>query len=230
MKVLPIILAPDPILKKVSKPEVAEAAKLFENTFRQVNIALVNEFSTIADKLDFSTHEAISAAGTKPYGFMPFFPSIGVGGHCIPVDPIYLSYSAETVGLETNFINLADKINLSMAKNVAKRIEVKMGGDLTGKRIQIAGIAYKAGVSDMRESPAVQLMKEIKDLGAILSWHDPLVKRFSGEISIPLDPTINLGLIVTPHEEIDFSVWLDAKTNVFDLSASPMNYGWTKFL
>ena len=217
-------------LKKVSKPEVAEAAKLFENTFRQVNIALVNEFSTIADKLDFSTHEAISAAGTKPYGFMPFFPSIGVGGHCIPVDPIYLSYSAETVGLETNFINLADKINLSMAKNVAKRIEVKMGGDLTGKRIQIAGIAYKAGVSDMRESPAVQLMKEIKDLGAILSWHDPLVKRFSDEISIPLDPTINLGLIVTPHEEIDFSVWLDAKTNVLDLSASPKNYGWPKFL
>ena len=217
-------------LKKVSKPEVAEAAKLFENTFRQVNIALVNEFSTIADKLDFSTHEAISAAGTKPYGFMPFFPSIGVGGHCIPVDPIYLSYSAETVGLKTNFINLADNINLSMAKNVAKRIEVKMGGDLTGKRIQIAGIAYKAGVSDMRESPAVQLMKEIKDLGAILSWHDPLVKRFSGEISIPLDPTINLGLIVTPHEEIDFSVWLDAKTNVLDLSASPMNYGWAKFL
>lgn len=217
-------------LIKVSKPEVAEAAKLFENTFRQVNIALVNEFSTIADKFEFSTHEAINAAGTKPYGFMPFYPSIGVGGHCIPVDPIYLSYSAETVGLETNFINLADAINLSMAKNVAKRIEVKMGGNLTGKRIQIAGIAYKAGVSDMRESPAALLMEKLKKLGARLTWCDPLVKNFSDEISIPLDPTIDLGLIVTPHEDIDFSVWLDAKTKVLDLSASPTNYGWPKFL
>jgi UDP-N-acetyl-D-glucosamine dehydrogenase len=217
-------------LKSVSKPEVAEAAKLFENTFRQVNIALVNEFSTIADKFEFSTHEAINAAGTKPYGFMPFFPSIGVGGHCIPVDPTYLSYSAEKVGLETNLIDLANKINLSMAKSVAKRILVKIGGDLTGKRIQIAGIAYKAGVSDMRESPAVLLIEELKNLGARLIWCDPLVKSFNDEISIPLDPTIDLGLIVTPHEEIDFSVWLDAKTNVLDLSASPTNYGWDKFI
>jgi UDP-N-acetyl-D-glucosamine dehydrogenase len=217
-------------LKSVSKPEVAEAAKLFENTFRQVNIALVNEFSTIADKFEFSTHEAINAAGTKPYGFMPFFPSIGVGGHCIPVDPTYLSYSAEKVGLETNFIDLANKINISMAKSVAKRILVKIGGDLTGKRIQIAGIAYKAGVSDMRESPAVLLMEELKNLGARLTWCDPLVESFNDEISIPLDPTIDLGLIVTPHKEIDFSVWLDAKTNVLDLSASPTNYGWDKFL
>jgi UDP-N-acetyl-D-glucosamine dehydrogenase len=140
------------------------------------------------------------------------------------------SYSAEKVGLKTNLIDLANKINLSMAKSVVKRILVKMGGDLTGKRIQIAGIAYKAGVSDMRESPAVLLMEELKNLGARLTWYDPLVKSFSEEISIPLDPIIDLGLIVTPHEEIDFSVWLDAKTNVLDLSTSPTNYGWPKFL
>ena len=141
-----------------SKPEVAEAAKLFENTYRQVNIALVNELSNIADVIGFSTHETITAASTKPFGFMPFYPSIGVGGHCIPVDPSYLSFSAESVGADAKFINLANITNSSMPKIIAERIKVILGRSLSGKKIQIAGITYKPNISDLRESPALDLI------------------------------------------------------------------------
>jgi UDP-N-acetyl-D-glucosamine dehydrogenase len=214
----------------VSSPEVAEAAKLFENTFRQINIALVNEFSNIASTLGFLASDAIKAAATKPFGFMPFFPSIGVGGHCIPVDPSYLSYIAEKAGIKANFINLANQTNLSMAKNIAFRIKDELGGTLINKCIQIAGIAYKSGVSDMRESPSLDLIQELKNLGAKTSWYDPLVAYYNNEHSTPLNPNIDLGLIISPHEQIDFSTWLSAGTKVFDLSANSNNYGWPKFL
>ena len=214
----------------VSSPEVAEAAKLFENTFRQINIALVNEFSNIASTLGFLASDAIKAAATKPFGFMPFFPSIGVGGHCIPVDPSYLSYIAEKAGIKANFINLANQTNLSMAKNIAFRIKDELGGTLIDKYIQIAGIAYKSGVSDMRESPSLNLIRELKNLGAKTSWFDPLVASYNNEHSTPLNPNIDLGLIISPHEQIDFSTWISAGTKVFDLSANSNNYGWPKFL
>ena len=214
----------------VSSPEVAEAAKLFENTFRQINIALVNEFSNIASTLGFLASDAIKAAATKPFGFMPFFPSIGVGGHCIPVDPSYLSYIAEKAGIKANFINLANQTNLSMAKNIAFRIKDELGGTLINKYIQIAGIAYKSGVSDMRESPSLNLIRELKNLGAKTSWFDPLVAYYNNEHSTPLNPNIDLGLIISPHEQINFSTWLSAGTKVFDLSANSNNYGWPKFL
>jgi UDP-N-acetyl-D-glucosamine dehydrogenase len=217
-------------LNEVSKPEVAEAAKLFENTFRQINIALVNEFSEIASAYNFSAHETISAASTKPFGYMPFYPSIGVGGHCIPVDPTYLSYSAELVDKETKFINLANNINLFMPKFISKRIAEKLGGNLNGIRIQLAGIAYKPNVSDLRESPALTLIKELENLGAIVSWCDPLVNEFDSQKSVFLDPSVDLGLIVTPHSAIDFSIWKQGGTQVFDLSANSNNYGWPKFL
>jgi len=210
--------------------EVAEASKIFENTFRQINIALVNEFSNIASKLGFLASDAIKAAATKPFGFMPFFPSIGVGGHCIPVDPSYLSYISEKVGIKANFINLANDTNLSMARNIALRIKDELGGTLIDKHIQVAGIAYKAGVSDMRESPSLNLIQELKNLGAKISWFDPLVSNYNNENSTPLNPNIDLGLIISPHEQIDFSIWLDAGTKVFDLSANSKNYGWSKFL
>jgi len=214
----------------VSSPEIAEAAKLFENTFRQINIALVNEFSNIASTLGFLASDAIKAAATKPFGFMPFFPSIGVGGHCIPVDPSYLSYIAEKAGIKANFINLANQTNLSMAKNIAFRIKDELGGTLIDKYIQIAGIAYKSGVSDMRESPSLNLIRELKNLGAKTSWFDPLVASYNNEHSTPLNPNIDLGLIISPHEQIDFSTWISAGTKVFDLSANSNNYGWPKFL
>lgn len=214
----------------VSKPEVAEAAKLFENTFRQVNIALVNELSNIANSIGFSTHEAINAASTKPFGFMPFYPSIGVGGHCIPVDPSYLAFSAESVGTEAKFITLANLTNSSMPKIIAERIKVILDGDLTGKRIQIAGITYKPNISDLRESPALDLIHELKSLGANVSWYDPFVTQHNEQQSSNLNSDIDLGLIVTPHDQINFSIWKESGIKVLDLSANSTNYGWPKLL
>ncbi len=215
---------------QVSSPEVAEAAKIFENTFRQINIALVNEFSSIAGRMGFSAHDAIQAASTKPFGFMPFYPSIGVGGHCIPIDPSYLSFIAKEYGIRANFIDLANTTNLSMAENVAKRIEGYLDGNIENKLIQIVGIAYKPNVSDMRESPVPELIKALQKLGARVIWHDPIVKIYKDSKSTDLNPNVDLGLIVTPHSDIDFSIWKDAKISVLDLSANSMNYGWAKFL
>ena len=214
----------------LSSPEVAEAAKLFENTFRQVNIALVNELSQITNSLKIPTHEVIEAASTKPYGFMPFYPSIGVGGHCIPIDPSYLAYSAESVGVKANFIDLANRVNLLTPYSVGQRIKARLDGDLNGKKIQIAGISYKPNVADMRESPVLELMKELSELGAIISWHDPLVKEWGGHRSVALDTMVDLGVITTPHDSIDFTIWQESGIDVLDLSANTKNYGWPKFL
>ena len=214
----------------VSSPEVAECAKLFENTFRQVNIALVNELSQISSKLSFSTHEAIMAAATKPFGFMPFYPSVGVGGHCIPVDPSYLSYSAEIAGVDAKFVELANKVNSSMPQVIKERVKNYLGGDVSGKQVQIAGISYKPDISDLRESPALELINELETAGAIVSWHDPFVEEYKGKQSIPLSSKIDLGLIVTPHSQIDFTIWRNSNVKVLDLSANSNNYGWPKFL
>jgi len=213
-----------------SKPEVAEAAKLFENTFRQVNIALVNELSNIADVIGFSTHETITAAATKPFGFMPFYPSIGVGGHCIPVDPSYLAFSAELAGTDAKFVKLANLTNSAVPKFIAERIRTILNGNLSGKRIQLAGITYKPNISDIRESPALNLINELKSLGAIVSWHDPFVTELNEQKSSKLNSDIDLGLIITPHDQIDFSIWIKSGTKVLDLSANAKNYGWPKFL
>jgi UDP-N-acetyl-D-glucosamine dehydrogenase len=214
----------------VSKPEIAEAAKLFENTFRQINIALANEFSLIASKLGFSTNEAILAAATKPFGFMPFYPSIGVGGHCIPVDPSYLSYAANQVGMRANFIELANETNLSMARHVVEKISNSVEKPLSNLKIQLIGISYKIDVADLRESPALILISELRSKGAIVKWHDPLVNKWNEEISSEIDPNVDLGLIVTPHKIIDLNVWKRSTIKVLDLSANSTDYGWPKFL
>ena len=214
----------------VSSPEVAETAKLFENTFRQVNIALVNELSIITNKMGISAHEVVEAAATKPFGFMPFYPSIGVGGHCIPVDPSYLSYKAEQLGLKANFIDLANQLNRDMPKKVAKKVQLELNGNLKNKRIQIAGVAYKSNVSDIRESPSLVLINELEQLGAEVSWFDPLVRSIGNRKSEPLDSQIDLGLIVSPHSNMDFSLWKNSGIKVLDLSANNVNYGWPKFL
>jgi UDP-N-acetyl-D-glucosamine dehydrogenase len=214
----------------VSCPEVAEAAKLFENTFRQVNIALVNEFAKVTNSLGFSTHEAINAAATKPFGFMPFYPSIGVGGHCIPVDPTYLSYSADRNQVETEFIKLANKTNLEMVDFIVSRISTELNGNLKGARIQVVGIAYKPDVADLRESPAITLIKKLNELGASITWFDQLVVSDLPGRSTNLDLNIDLGLIVTPHSDIDFSIWKDKDVKVLDLSATKKDYGWPKYL
>jgi UDP-N-acetyl-D-glucosamine dehydrogenase len=214
----------------VSKPEVAETSKLFENTFRQVNISLVNELSIITQKLGISSNEVISAASTKPFGFMPFYPGIGVGGHCIPVDPIYLGFKAKSIGLRADFIDLASEINDRMPLYIADRMKQEMGGELRNKRVQIAGITYKSNVSDLRESPALILIAELEKLGAEVIWFDPLVGEFNGKKSVPLDPEVDLGLIISPHDKIDFSIWRNQGTKVIDLSSDNKNYGWPKYL
>lgn len=213
----------------VSNPEVAEATKLFENTFRYVNIALVNELSEIMTKFNISTHEIISAASTKPYGFLPFFPSIGVGGHCIPIDPNYLQFSAELVNLDSKFIGLAEQINLDRPNFVAKSISSLFNGDLTDRKIQIVGIAYKPNVTDLRESPALELILALRSMGAKVKWHDPDVKVWNGEVSSPLDLELDIGLIVAPHDTIDLSKWEKTGFKVLDLSNTKFKFEWPKF-
>lgn len=210
----------------VSSPEVAEAAKLFENTFRQVNIALVNEFAQIANALNLPTYETLEAANSKPYGFMKFLPSIGVGGHCIPVDPSYLSFKAAEVGIDAKFINLANQVNLGMPEYVARRLNDEHG--LSGKTVQVAGIAYKPNTSDTRESPAITLITLLKSNGAQVSWHDNHVKEFEDQHSEPISK-VDIGIICTAHDGVDYSVWKNSDTLVIDVSTAT-NLGWPKYL
>jgi len=215
---------------KVDSAEVAEASKIFENTFRQINIALSNEFAEISHSLGFSAHSAISAAATKPFGFMPFYPSIGVGGHCIPVDPTYLSFIADKAGMKARFIELANETNLNMHKKVIQWIQNYIGRSLDGLNIQLAGISYKPDVPDMRESPAIELIYELRRIGARVKWHDPLVGSHNNEKTSPIDPSIDIGLVITPHKVLDLSLWKLNKTFVLDLSSGITNLGWPKFL
>jgi UDP-N-acetyl-D-glucosamine dehydrogenase len=213
----------------VSSPEVAEASKLFENTFRMVNIALANEFAEISEKLGFSAYEAIDAASTKPFGFMAFYPSVGVGGHCIPIDPKYLSHVAKLAGAGSGLIDKANEINSHMPSKLALRIKNKLDGSLKNKKIQIAGIAYKPNVSDLRESPGIELLRELRGLGAVVTWHDPVVKELNQEKSSDLDINIDLGLIVTPHKIMNLLQWKESEIQVLDLSVGPKSFGWPKY-
>jgi UDP-N-acetyl-D-glucosamine dehydrogenase len=202
-------------LVEVSSPEVAEAAKLFENTFRQVNIALVNEFSQIANALGISVHETLDAANTKPYGFMKFNPSAGVGGHCIPVDPSYLAYMAAEKGVPATFIERANQVNLEMPKYIVERVSADNGGSLKGKRVQVVGVAYKPNVADVRETPAELIVAELVAQGAIVSWHDPVVKSWNGAESSELGGS-EIAIIVTLHDVMDKSKVASSADYVFD--------------
>ena len=202
-------------LVEVSTPEVAEAAKLFENSFRQVNIALVNELAQISCALGISVNETLDAAGTKPYGFMKFSPSAGVGGHCIPIDPSYLAHAAEEVGVKASFIELANEVNLQMPRYVVKRVSADNGGSLEGKSVQVVGVAYKPNVADTRETPAEIVIDELKKQGAIVSWHDPVVGNWKSESSSALGGS-EIAIIVTLHDVIDKSAVLKSAKYVFD--------------
>ena len=202
-------------LVEVSSPEVAEAAKLFENTFRQVNIALVNEFAQIANALGISVHETLEAANTKPYGFMKFNPSAGVGGHCIPVDPSYLAFVAAEKGLPATFIERANEVNLEMPKYIVERVKSDNGGSLKGKNVQVVGIAYKPNVADVRETPAELVISELIAQGAIVSWHDPLVKEWHNQKSAPLGGS-EIAIVVTLHDASDRQAVISCAPYVFD--------------
>jgi UDP-N-acetyl-D-glucosamine dehydrogenase len=202
-------------LVEVSSPEVAEAAKLFENTFRQVNIALVNEFAQIAHALGISVHETLEAADTKPYGFMKFNPSAGVGGHCIPVDPSYLAHVAEGLGVPATFIERANEVNLEMPKYVVARVAADNGGSLKGKRVQVIGASYKPNVADTRESPAELVIEELKRVGAQVTWHDDLVGTWHGQSSSALGGA-EIAIVVTLHDVVDAKAVLASAPYVFD--------------
>jgi UDP-N-acetyl-D-glucosamine dehydrogenase len=206
-------------LVEVSSPEIAEAAKLFENTFRQVNIALVNEFAQIADTLGISVHETLEAANTKPYGFMKFNPSAGVGGHCIPVDPSYLSFAANQKGIAATFIDIANKVNLDMPKYVVSRIEKDNGGSLQGKSVQVIGVAYKPNVSDVRETPAALVIEELRSHGAKVTWHDPVVQSWNGALSQTLGGS-DIAVLITRHSIFTESELISAAPYVFDTTGT----------
>ena len=202
-------------LVEVSSPEVAEAAKLFENTFRQVNIALVNEFAQISNALGISVHETLEAANTKPYGFMKFNPSAGVGGHCIPVDPSYLAYMAAEKGVPATFIERANEVNLEMPKYIVSRVKSDNGGSLKGKKVQVVGVAYKPNVADVRETPAELVISELITQGAIVTWHDPLVKEWHNQKSAPLGGS-EIAIVVTLHDASDRKAVIACAPYVFD--------------
>ena len=203
---------------EVSTPEVAEAAKLFENTFRQVNIALVNEFAQISDALIIPTREVLDAAATKPFGFMSFQPGPGVGGHCIPVDPSYLAYVAENVGVPAEFIKRANEVNLGMPAYVVSRV-TKDVGSLKGKKVVVVGISYKANVSDTREAPAALVIAELKKLGADVSWHDPVVGKWNGQSSSELKG-FDIAIVVTKHDAVSEAAIKASAPYVFDCTGS----------
>jgi len=186
-------------LIEVSSPEVAEAAKLFENSFRQVNIALVNELAQISYALGISVRETLDAAGTKPYGFMKFSPSAGVGGHCIPVDPSYLAHVAKGLGVPATFIERANLVNLEMPNYIIARVVKDNGGSIKGKKVQVVGVSYKPNIADTRETPAEIMIESLKAAGAIVSWHDPLVKTWNGTESAPLGGS-DITIVVTKHD------------------------------
>ena len=184
--------------------EIAETAKLLENTFRFINISFINELSIFCQKLGIDVSEVIKAAATKPYGFMPFYPSIGVGGHCIPVDPLYLSNKAEEIGAPTRFIDLADQINQEMPGYFVGRAEEKLGG-LKNKRVLVVGVSYKPNVADVRETPVSALINGLREKGAQVSWHDDLVKEWNDEKSVDLKPGFDLAIIATPHTYMELT-------------------------
>jgi UDP-N-acetyl-D-glucosamine dehydrogenase len=211
----------------VSGPAVAEAVKLTENIFRAVNIALVNELKVVFEAMGIDVFEVIEAAKTKPFGYMPFYPGPGLGGHCIPIDPFYLTWKAREYGIRTRFIELAGEVNTAMPRHVVERLatalDARFARGLNGARILIVGLAYKKNVDDTRESPARRIIELLEGRGALTAYHDPLVPvipptrehaRLAGRRSVTLDPEalggFDAGLIVTDHAGIDYAMLVDA--------------------
>ena len=218
---------------RVSSPEVAEAVKLTENIFRAVNIALVNELKLIYNDMGINVWEVIEAAATKPFGFMPFYPGPGLGGHCIPIDPFYLTWKAREYNHQTKFIELAGEINRNMPKyvvtKVAEALSNKQRKALNGAKILIVGIAYKKNVDDMRESPSLVLMELLKDQGAAFAYYDPYIPvipltrehaNFSGMQSIQWTRntvgSYDAVLIATDHTNIDWKLLVESARLIID--------------
>ena len=195
--------------------------KLTENIFRAVNIALVNELKMVYDAMGIDVWEVIKAASTKPFGFMPFYPGPGLGGHCIPIDPFYLAWKAREYDISTRFIELAGEINTAMPRYVIERLQASLnehfGKGLKGARVLILGVAYKKNVDDLRESPTLKIMELVEARGGTTVYHDPYVPEipssrdhpeFAGRRSLPLDQKmlqgVDVALICTDHDGVDY--------------------------
>jgi UDP-N-acetyl-D-glucosamine dehydrogenase len=197
-------------LHTVSTPDAAELTKLLENIFRSVNIALVNELAQLCDRMDIDVWEVVGAAATKPFGFMPFQPGPGLGGHCIPLDPYYLAWKAREYDFATRFIELAGEVNNNMPyfcrSVISQAMNHGLQKSLSGSRILILGVAYKADIGDTRETPAEKLVELLRNAGANVSYHDPHVPEFDGMRSAALEPeAYDCVAIVTAHNAIDYA-------------------------
>jgi len=211
----------------VSSARVAETVKLLENTFRSVNIGLVNEIALMCNKMDIDVWEVIDAAATKPFGFMPFYPGPGLGGHCIPIDPFYLSWKAKLSGFEARFIELAGQINGQMPEYVAEKIATALNlskKSVNGSKILILGVSYKSDIDDIRESPALDIIELLQRKGADVVYHDPLVDGHQPELCdlqrVELTPeglaACDCAAIITGHKGIDYDVVLEHVPVVVD--------------
>ena len=193
----------------VSTAEAAELTKLLENIFRSVNIALVNELAQLCDRMGIDVWEVVDAAATKPFGFMSFKPGPGLGGHCIPLDPFYLSWKAREYDFTTRFVELAGEINNNMPyfcrSVISQALNHSAKKSLSGSKILLVGVAYKADIDDVRESPAEKILTLLRNAGANVSYHDPHVAAFDGLTSVPLEPEqYDCVVIVTAHSSIDY--------------------------
>jgi UDP-N-acetyl-D-glucosamine dehydrogenase len=206
---------------EVSSPEAAELTKLLENIFRSVNIALMNELAQLCERMSIDVWEVVDAAATKPFGFMSFQPGPGLGGHCIPIDPFYLTWKAREYGFYTEFIELAGKVNENMPyycrSLISQALNHGLRKSLSGSKILILGVAYKSDIGDTRESPALKLMELLENAGADVSYHDPHVPELNSVRSVELDPTAyDCVAIVTAHSGIDYDDLVDRAQVVVD--------------
>jgi UDP-N-acetyl-D-glucosamine dehydrogenase len=211
----------------VSSTEVAEMAKLLENTFRMINISMVNELAQMCERLQVDVWEVIDAAATKPFGFMKFTPGPGLGGHCIPVDPLYLSWKMKTLNYTARFIELASEINTSMPRYVVTRIQDALNRykkPLNGSKILILGVSYKPNINDMRESPALDIIHLLREKGAAVTYYDPYVpeieiegvQMYSEKELSPFLEKADLVAIITNHEKFDYKLILEKSQLIFD--------------
>ena len=211
---------------RVSGPEAAEMAKLLENIFRSVNIALVNELAMLAERMGVDIWEVVDAAATKPYGFMRFEPGPGMGGHCLPVDPFYLAWRARQFHMSTEFIELAGKVNQQMPYYCVERIERALNDvakPVRGSKIALLGVSYKGGVGDIRESPALRIIEVLGQRGAVLSYHDSFVPELPGHglHNTPLEDLLasepDAVVLITAHPDVDFGAVVARASLLVDL-------------
>ena len=212
---------------KVSSTQAAEMVKLLENTFRAVNIGLINEITIMCDKLGIDVWEVIAAAKTKPFGYMPFYPGPGLGGHCIPIDPLYLSWKLKSLNFNARFIELADEINTNMPRYVVRKVAEALNEDskpVRGSRVLILGVAYKADVDDVREAPAIDIIQLLMQQGAVVKYHDPHVPtiQFDGvdmssvDYKMTILESVDCVIVVTDHSYYNWTDILDHTNLIVD--------------